>query len=293
MNKLFLENLPLGNILFHRFRLISCLHASEECGVYLSADTHCRNRYVALKIYSVAHLIECGRMHTVAREVEVSHIVSHPHVARYDCIFEDEDFLAVSMEYFGGGTLARRIASRSRFSFEEVTKVLTQLALGIGALHSSSILHRDIKPENILIDESGNLRIADFGIALFEHEVPHHVGERMHGTIEYMSPEYIRSGVFSKVSDIYALGVIGYRMLTGMLPFEGDDVVDLLATRVLTDPATVSELRRDCPEQLERVVMKALSRHEELRFASCEEFLAALRAEALDQEWIELIEMIA
>jgi serine/threonine protein kinase len=287
MSKDFFDNIPLGSLLFHQFRVISQLHVSDECGVFLASDERSRNTLVALKIFSTEALIATGRIDDVAREVEIAQAVVHKNIAQCFDTYQDDDFIAISVAYYSGGTLAHRLASRSRFSFDEVSHVLKQLAAGVEALHDQRILHRDIKPENILVDERETLKIADFGIALYEEEAPFHVGERMHGTIEYMSPEYIRSGLFSYSSDIYALGVIAYRMLTGKLPFEGEDVVDLLAIRVLSDPTDVREMRRDCPPHLAAIVMKALARREDERFSSCSKLLKALNGEPLEEEsWL-------
>jgi len=271
MNKQFLENILLGSILFDRFRLIQCLHASDESGIYLCADANARNKLVVLKIFSAEYLRFHQLRDAVIQELQLSYRVRHKHVVRSEMVFEDSDFIALCMEYCPGGTLAGLLSYRRAFSFSEVLEYLTQLCAGLGAIHSAGILHRDLKPENVLVGENQSLKIADFGIASLGGDEIDVSRDRMSGTIGYMSPEYIRSGEFSPASDIYAIGVMAYYMLTGHFPFEGDSIVDLLTSRVLHDPAPVRTLRSDCPEELDALVMKAISRFDYYRFHSCTE----------------------
>ena len=270
MNRQFLANIPLGTLLFDRFRLIQCLHASDESGIYLCADCGARNRLVVLKVFSAPFLNAHGLKEAVFHEIALSYRVRHPHVVRYEMIFEDDDFVALCMEYCPGGTLAGIMQSSRLFSFHEVMEYLSQLCAGLGAVHRAGILHRDLKPENVLIAENRVLKIGDFGIASLAGDQVELSHDRMSGTIEYMSPEYIRSGEFSEASDIYAIGVMAYRMLTARFPFEGDSVVDLLTARVLNDPAPVRQFRTDCPEALEALVMRTVSRFDYFRFHSCD-----------------------
>ncbi len=273
MNKLFLENILLGTVLFGRFRLVHLLHADDLLGVYLCADTRARDKLCVLKVYVTPMLHEHNLRTGVQHELDIARRVHHQNVVRYEQIFEDEEFTALHMEYCPGGALSDQMAPKTRFTFDHLVGVLSQLALGLEAVHKAGILHRDLKPENILTSERGILKISDFGIATIQGDEFEGQHEMIPGTVHYMSPECVAVGEFTPASDIYALGMLAYHMLCGRFPFEGTDVVELLAARILKDPPALVQFRTDCPATIEEIVMKAVARRPENRYQQCAELL--------------------
>ena len=276
MNKLFLENILLGTLLFNRFRVVHLLHATDFVGVYLCADTRARDKLCVLKVYLTAALQNFDLRTGVLHELDLARRVHHQNVVRYEQIHEDDEFTALHMEYCPGGALSDQFNPKRRFTFEYLVDVLSQLTLGLGAVHQAGILHRDLKPENILTAERGILKLSDFGIAKLQGDYYEPQHEMIPGTVHYLSPESVASGEFSPASDIYALGILAYHMLAGRYPFDGADLVDVLSASILKDPPHVRQFRSDCPESLGEVVMKAVSRRVEDRYRRSQDLLCDL-----------------
>lgn len=273
MNRQFFENLLPGTILFSRFELVSCLCASDVGAVYKCLSLTDRN-ILALKV--IAHQALGTREQSVQfrREVELSLSIKHPHVVQAHDFFWDESFIAFSMEYISEGTLADLIEREGRLPIGRALSLLSQITAGLGAIHEKQIVHRDLKPENILIDELGNAKITDFGIASAQSASG--PSDHLSGTINYLSPEYVKHGTFDERSDIYALGVIAYELLTGFAPFSGDSLIDTLVRRVQFDPKAPRDFFQDIPRAISDMVLKAMHRRPERRFQTVGELHAYL-----------------
>lgn len=266
-------NLQAGCIVNGRYEVVKCLGAGSMGMVYA-----CRHRELAGHIVAMKVLFsEVARDDVAAarfrNEIVASYGVSHPNVVRAYEYFRDGDLIAFTMEYIGGGDLADRIAADEDISIEEVVKMLCQITSGVQAIHEAGIIHRDLKPENILITTQGNIKITDFGIARMGTgtKLTEHGG--VVGTIDYVSPEYLERGQVDARSDIYAMGVIVYEMITGEPPFRGKSVIETMTMRLRSDPEPVHHLRLDCPVALSNIVLKAMARDPEERYQSAKEML--------------------
>lgn len=273
MNRQFFENLLPGTILFGRFELVGCLCASDVGAVYKCLSLTDRNIF-ALKV--IAHQALGTREQSIQfrREVELSLSIKHPHVVQAYDFFWDESFIAFSMEYISEGTLADLIEREGRLPLGRALSLLSQITAGLEAIHEKQIVHRDLKPENILIDEMGNAKITDFGIASAQSASG--PSDHLSGTINYLSPEYVKHGTFDERSDIYALGVIAYELLTGFAPFSGDSLIDTLVRRVQFDPKAPRDFFNDIPRAISDMVLKAMHRRPERRFQTVRELHAYL-----------------
>lgn len=260
-----------GTIIGDRYEVVKCLGAGSMGMVYACKHRELQGHVVAVKVLFPEVAQDGVAIKRFANEIFASYKVSHPNVVRaYDYI-KDNDFVAYTMEYVPGGDLADKIGGSDQLPIPEILRLLIQMCSGVQAIHNEGIIHRDLKPENILLTKDGNVKIADFGIARTGHgpKLTEHGG--VVGTIDYVSPEYMLNSQVDWRSDIYALGILGYEMITGDAPFKGDSVYATMTKRLKTDPTTPSKLRRDCPSELDRIILKAMARNPQDRYQSASE----------------------
>ena len=264
-----------GACLFDRFEVIRPLGRSCSGAVLLCSEPRRRGRLLAVKTAlterAESDILSLG----LEREYLIGNTVVHPNVVRSEELLKAEKYLGYSMEYLGGGTLSDQLG-QGALPLEKVFSVLLQVSRGLAALHNAGVVHRDVKPENILVGFDGTLKIADFGIALVPGFPNILCSAHLVGTVDYLAPEYVESGVSDGLSDIFALGVIGYQMLTGRLPYDGATLIDRLTCRVTSDPRPPHTLRAGCPRPLSEVIMTALARDPLQRFQTTGELVAHL-----------------
>lgn len=276
MHKLFFANLLPGTLLFKRFVLESCIGASNYGGVYLCKDSSQGDRYVAIKIISTQLPEIYQQSCDLERELKFSREVNHPNVIKGEEFFKDQDFIAYTMEYIGGGCLADQIQAKKNYSLPESIKILSQLCSAVQAIHQAGIVHRDIKPDNVLVNQDNWIKVTDFGISTSIKNNSAPLRDNITGSLNYLSPEYVIAGEFDQRSDIYSLGVVAYELLTGRLPFQGKSVLDSLRQRVIYDPTPPHQVYSAVPRPLSYAVMKAIERTPSKRFQSALEFEEAL-----------------
>ena len=207
-------------------------------------------------------------------EAKLQATLCHPNVVNIFDYLEDGQSACLVMEYINGQTLDSMLLSRGRLTPEEVLKVAEGVLNALSFMHRQGIVHRDIKPSNIMVMDTGLVKVTDFGIArLFRGNpaVTHSSGMRV-GTLYYMAPELIRDEQVGPSSDIYALGVTLYQLLTGVLPFTGATEYDIILAHLKKPPQPVRKLSDDAPPQLEKSIIKAISKTPKKRYASAVEF---------------------
>ncbi len=267
-----LISLQPGTVIGGRYEVVKCLGAGSMGLVYACRDRELDGRLVAAKVLFPEVAQDKVAAARFRNEIFASYGVSHPNVVRAYEYLRDGDLVAYTMEFVGGGDLADRIGNPEQMiPLAEAAELLVQMCRGVQAIHDAGIVHRDLKPENILLTKDGQVKIADFGIARTGHgpKLTEHGG--VVGTIDYVAPEYMLNSHVDWRSDIYALGVLAYEMLTNDSPFRGDSVYQTMTKRLKSDPEPPSSLRMECPAELDRVILKAMARDPELRYQSTTE----------------------
>jgi eukaryotic-like serine/threonine-protein kinase len=219
------------------------------------------------------------------REAETAAQLSHANIVPIYSVDEVENLVFFAMAYIDGDNLATRLAARGPMSIAEVRRILTEVAEALAFAHARGVIHRDIKPDNILLDSvDGRSLVTDFGIARAAMEGSSGDSTRLTatgmaiGTPAYMSPEQAAGDKeIDGRSDLYALGIVAYQMLTGEPPFTGTSTPALLVKHLTEPPVPVQQRRPDTPGDLSMIVMRLLEKNPDARFGSANELVAALR----------------
>ena len=216
------------------YRMVRKLGSGGMSEVYL-AIREADGRELALKVLDTRINDDVGLLHRFIQEYALLAQIDHPNVAKiYDQGFADEHAF-LSMEYFAGGDIKRRIASG--MTQEQALGVTVQVALALTQIHGLGIVHRDVKPDNLMLRQEGSVALIDFGIAkLADHKLDHTLHGEIVGSPYYLSPEQAAGGAVSAASDIYCLGVIFFEMLTGERPYAADRMEVLLAHHLFSPP---------------------------------------------------------
>lgn len=272
------RNLQPGTVVNSRYEVVKGLGTGSMGVVYACRDRELGGRLVAMKVLFAEVAADKVSAARFKNEIFASYSVNHPNVVRAYEYFVDRDIVAYTMEYVGGGDLAERMGNSQLIAIEDIIKILTQMCCGVFAIHKEGIIHRDLKPENILITSQGDIKITDFGVARCGTgpKLTEHGG--VLGTIDYVSPEYLELGHVDARSDIYAIGVLGYEMITGKAPFVGQSVIETMTMRLRTDPRPPSDLRRNCPPSLSSVILRAMNKNPADRYQTADAIVADLDA---------------
>jgi serine/threonine protein kinase len=273
----FYRNIPKDTLLFGRFKLLDVISASDSSAIYKVQSTwgELRDQILVLKVTHIAQqdkLIE----DQILREIKVLSRLNSKYIIKAFDWFRDDEFLAYSMEYVDGGTLESICLNPQGNKFEFALNILTQTAIGLRDIHNAGIIHRDIKPQNILISKTGEIKIADFGISVRSSSKKPISSEQITGTVDYVSPEYIRDGIYDLRSDIYALGTLAFQLFTGHVPFEDESIVDALARKASQEAIKLSNFNKNVPQYIVDIVAKCLKLNPEHRFQSVDEIIYAL-----------------
>src|SRR5688572_3426373 len=218
------------------------------------------NRDVAMKVILPTHANQPEFIQRFQQEAEIIAKLENPHIVPLYDYWRDPDGAYLVMRYIRGGNLADRITTKGAFDIEPAAKLLEQLAEALYIAHRNKVIHQDIKPANILLDDDGNAYLTDFGIARdFEGTVnlAEDDSKTMHGSPKYISPEHLRRKEITYRSDIYSLGLLMYEVLTGVPPYEGTQLIELLQHHVRTPLPTLQEKAPMLPPELNQPIMQA------------------------------------
>ena len=267
-----LMSLQPGTVISGRYEVVKCLGAGSMGLVYACRHRELGGHLVAIKVLFPEVAQDKVAAARFRNEIFASYGVSHNNVVRAYEYLREGDLIAYTMEFVGGGDLADRLGKPGKLMpIDEIVRLLKQMCAGVQAIHDAGIVHRDLKPENILLTTENQVKIADFGIARtgYGPKLTEHGG--VVGTIDYVSPEYMLNSQVDWRSDIYALGVLAFEMITGESPFRGDSVYATMTKRLKEDPPPPSTLRPECPRELDRIVLKAMVRDPAYRYQNaCE-----------------------
>ena len=269
-----------GELIDSRYQLIQQVANGGMASIYEAIDTRL-DRKVAVKIMH-SHLAQDEAfVNRFIREAKAAAALNHPNiVAVQDQGWNQSGIPAVFlvMEFIEGSTLREYLNERGRFEFNDAVNYLTPILSALAAAHAIGIVHRDIKPENILISKEGRIKLADFGLARGEI-----IGSTMTaessvilGSVSYLSPEQVQRGVSDARSDVYALAIVAFEMLTGEKPFLGETPIQIAYMHVNEDIPSLRSKRKDLPQALDELISRAANRDPDLRPRNAGEFLAQL-----------------
>src|ERR687892_93128 len=266
--------LEQGQVVDDRYKLISRLGSGGMADVWL-ADDQMLDRKVALKFLHERFAQDRQFVERFRREAQSAAGLQHPNVVGVYDRGEHEGRHWIAMEYVQGASL-KDLITRG-LSVGEAIEIVRQILAGARFAHERGIIHRDLKPHNVLVDGDGRARVTDFGIARAGASEITQTGSVL-GTAQYLSPEQAQGLEVTASSDLYSVGVVLYEMLTGKVPFDGESAVAVALKQVSEVPRPPSELNPAVPRALDAVVLKALAKDPANRFASVDEFAAALDA---------------
>jgi len=261
----------------NRYGIVRTLGSGGVADVYLAHD-EVLDRDVALKMLNRERSRDEEFVERFRREAKSAAALSHPSIVSiYDRGESEDGSCYISMEYLPGGTLKDRISRDGRLSPSVAAEVAIQISDALGAAHERGVVHRDIKPQNVLVTRTGDVKVGDFGIARAESETSMTRANLVLGTAAYMSPEQATGGRIGPRSDLYSLGVVMYEMLTGELPFAGDDPVAVAMKHANAPLRPPKEIEPGIPGALNDLVVRLLAKDPGDRPASADALAGEIR----------------
>jgi beta-lactam-binding protein with PASTA domain len=257
-----------------RYRVLNRLGSGGMADVYCAEDSHL-GRQVALKVLYQRFAQDAGFVERFKREAQAAAGLTHPNVVNVFDRGEHDGTYYIAMEYLPGSTLKEVIAERGALDQEAVIDIGVQILRAASFAHRRGVVHRDLKPHNVMLDDAGNAKVTDFGIARAGASEMTEAGSIM-GTAQYLSPEQAQGQLATSQSDLYSVGIILYELLTGRLPFDGESAVAIAVQHLNDPPPPISSLRPDVAPELEAAVMRALAKDPAARWADADEFIRAL-----------------
>ena len=259
----------IGKMLDNRYEILERIGIGGMAIVY-RALCHRLNRYVAVKVLKDDYAVDEDfrrRFHTEAQAVAM---LSHPNIVTVYDVSRTQDVNYIVMELIEGMTLKQYMQKRGQLSWKEALHFSMQISKALIHAHSRGIIHRDIKPHNIMILKDGSVKVADFGIARLS-STQNTLTQQTLGSVHYISPEQAKGSSIDARTDIYSLGVVMYEMLTGRLPFEGENAVSIAIQHISSIPLMPREINPDIPVGLETITMKAMNPDLDKRYQFAEQ----------------------
>ncbi|WEV38116.1 Stk1 family PASTA domain-containing Ser/Thr kinase [Lactobacillus sp. ESL0680] len=264
-----------GYLLGDRYRIIDTLGEGGMANVYLAEDIILQ-RKVAVKILRMDLQREPQTLARFQREALATSELSHPNIVMVLDVGTDHGLPYMVMEYVSGPDLKEYIRQNSPLDLHDVIRIMDQILSAMTLAHKHNVIHRDLKPQNILMDKRGNIKIADFGIAVALNQNSITQTNSAIGSVHYMSPEQTRGGLVTKQSDIYSLGIILYELITGTVPFNGDTAVAIALKHAQEPIPSIKAKDPKVPQALENVVLKATAKDPRDRYSTAKEMKADL-----------------
>ena len=276
-----------GQKINDRYEIIKSIGEGGMANVYLAYDT-ILDRNVAIKVLRGDLANDEKFVRRFQREALSASSLSHPNiVAMYD-VGEDDGLYYIVMEYVEGKTLKQLLKKRGSLTLSEAIDIMLQLTDGMAHAHDSYIVHRDLKPQNIMIQDDGQIKITDFGIAMALNSTQLTQTNSVMGSVHYLPPEQAAGKGTTIKSDIYSMGIIFYELLTGELPFKGDSAVEIALKQMKEPLPDVHKLNNDIPQSIENIILKSTAKNPKNRYDDAKsmhnDLLTALNDDRINEE---------
>ena len=278
-----------GQRINDRYEIIKSIGEGGMANVYLAYDT-ILDRRVAVKVLRGDLSNDEKFVRRFQREALSASSLTHPNIVEMYDVGEDNGIYYIIMEYIEGKTLKQLIKKRGALTLSEAIDIMLQITDGISEAHNSYIIHRDLKPQNIMIKEDGTVKITDFGIAMALNSTQLTQTNSVMGSVHYLPPEQA-SGKGSTIrSDIYSMGILFYEILTGTLPFKGENAVEIALKQMRDEIPSVRKKNPSIPQSVENVIIRATAKNPKNRYSDSKEMhadlLTVLNDERIDEEKI-------
>ncbi len=265
----------VGKRLDGRYEMQEVIGVGGMAVVYKAYDS-IDDRTVAVKVLKDEYLANEEFRRRFKNESKAIAVLSHPNIVKvYDVSFGDR-LQYIVMEYIEGITLKEYIEQKGVLDWNEALYFVIQVLRALQHAHDKGIVHRDIKPQNIMLLQNGTIKVADFGIARFNHGETKTLSEKAIGSVHYMSPEQAKGEITDEKSDLYSVGVMLYEMLTGKLPFEAENAVSVALMQVQSEATPPRSINESIPIGFEQITMKAMQKAPKERYQSAAEMLRDL-----------------
>ena len=265
-----------NKLLAGRYELIEKIGEGGMAVVYKGKD-RLLNRYVAIKILRPEYTKDEQFIESFRRESQAAAGLSHPNIVGVYDVGKEGNIHFIVMELIDGKTLSEVIKEKGRLEYKEAINITLQVASALSLAHKNQIIHRDIKPHNILITSTGVAKLADFGIAKAVSAATIAGGSnKIMGSVHYFSPEQARGAYVDERSDIYSLGIVLFEMLTGKVPFDGDNPVSIALMHINDPMPSLTKEVPGVPPQLEKILNKATEKYQSNRYRNVDEMISDL-----------------
>ncbi len=280
-----------GQKINDRYEIIQTIGEGGMANVYLAKDT-ILNRNVAIKILRGDLANDEKFVRRFQREALSASSLSHPNIVEIYDVGEDNGNYFIVMEYIPGKNLKQLLKKRGSLTVHEVVDIMLQITSAMSVAHDAMIIHRDLKPQNILIMDDGGIKITDFGIAMALNATQLTQTNSAMGSVHYFPPEQASGKGATLKSDVYSLGIMMYELLTGVLPFRGDNAVEIALKHLKEPIPSVRSEKPDVYQSVENIIIKATAKNQKNRYANANEMhddlLTCLNKERINEPKIVL-----
>jgi serine/threonine protein kinase/tetratricopeptide (TPR) repeat protein len=270
-------HLQTGSTLAGRYKILRVLGEGGMGAVYQARDLELE-RVIAVKVIRPQLAGVSGILQRFKQELILARHVTHKNVVRIYDLGESDGVKFITMEYVEGEDLRHALRRHGKFSHAEAVEVMQQICRALDAAHAEGVIHRDLKPQNVMRDQQGRVVVMDFGLARSLESPGMTQTGALVGTLEYMSPEQAVGGEIDQRSDLFALGLIFYELLTGKAPYQADTGIASLMKRTQAPAPSASDVDGSVPKSLSFIVAKCLERDPQNRYHSAQELMHALDA---------------
>lgn len=259
-----------GQKINDRYEIIQTIGEGGMANVYLAKDVII-DRLVAIKVLRGDLAGDEKFVRRFQREALAASSLNHHNIVEMYDVGEDNGTYYIVMEYIQGKTLKQLIKKRGALTLSECIDIMLQLTDGVNIAHSSYIIHRDLKPQNIMIQDNGEIKITDFGIAMALNNTQLTQTNSVMGSVHYLPPEQASGKGATVKSDIYSMGIMFFELITGNLPFKGDNAVEIAFKQIKDDIPSVRDINPSIPQSVENIILKATAKNPKNRYNNAKE----------------------